>query len=409
MEYIQRSVTGLLRSNFEGFKCLLVTGARQCGKSTLIRHLFPDLRYVTLDDPFLADQAEHNPGLFVELNPPPVVYDEVQHSAGLFPFLKIRCDQDSANGLFCLSGSQPFELMRGVSETLAGRVNIVELSTLSLREIQGLDFHQSFVPTKEYIQARAGNARKPDNIWQVIHRGGYPALQNPQVEWSQFFASYVKTYLERDIRSLSAVQDLDDYRRFMVAVAARTGQIVNYANIADEIGRDAKTVKHWLSLLEASGIVYLLEPYASSVLKRVIKAPKLYFRDTGLAAYLTRWLTPETLAVGAMSGAMFETFVVGEIIKSYANRGIDYRYVLSYYRGRDRSREQEIDLVIDENGQLYPVEVKMSTRPSPKQAQAFATLETIPDRKVTSGAIVCLAPQPALLEDNLWAIPVWYL
>lgn len=416
MDYIERNVTGLLRRNEAGFKCLLVTGPRQCGKSTLLQRLFPDRRYVTLDDPFLAEQAQNDPSLFVELNPPPVIFDEVQHSTALFPFLKIRCDESQTNGLFCLSGSQPFELMRNVSETLAGRVSVVELSTLSLREIQGQDCNDPFVPTSEYIRRRAKTAVKPDNIWQIIHRGGYPALQDPRVEWSQFFASYVKTYLERDIRSLSAVQNLDDYRRFMVAVAARTGQILNYANIADEVGRDAKTVKNWVALLEASGIIYLLEPYAASTLKRTIKAPKLYFRDTGLAAYLTRWLTPETLAVGAMSGAMFETFVIGEIIKSYANRGIDYRYAISYYRGRDKQRksgqtphEGEIDLIIEENGRLHPVEVKQSTRPNANQARAFRVLRNIPERQLGEGAIVCLAPSPARLEENLWVIPAWYI
>lgn len=212
----------------------------------------------------------------------------------------------------------------------------------------------------DYVTKRNDTVKVPENIWERIHRGGYPELQDPNIDWGIYFSSYVKTYLERDVRKLSAVQNLNDFRRFMVAAAARTGQMVNYSNIADEIGKDQTTVKAWMSILEASGIIYLLEPYTPSVLKRAIKTPKLYFRDTGLAAYLTRWLTPETLANGAMSGAFFETFVITEILKSYSNRGIDYRYCVSYYRGKDRKKikkdgkvievESEIDLIIEENG-----------------------------------------------------------
>ena len=225
--------------------------------------------------------------------------------------------------------------------------------------------------------------------------------------------------LERDVRRLSAVQDLDDFRRFMTAVAARTGQIVNYANIADEISKDATTVKKWISILEASGIIYLLEPYTPSVLKKAIKTPKVYFRDTGLAAYLTRWLTPESLAYGAMSGAMFETFVLSEILKSYSNRGIDYRYCVSYYRGRDKRKvrkdghqieiESEIDLIIEENGILYPVEIKQSPTVSAVDASAFPILDKIEEKQRGMGAVICSCPQPNLLRDNLLQMPVWYI
>jgi hypothetical protein len=234
-----------------------------------------------------------------------------------------------------------------------------------------------------------------------------------------FFSSYVKTYLERDVRKLTAVQDLNDFRRFMVAVAARTGQIVNYSNIADEIGKDQTTVKAWMSILEASGIVYLLEAYTPSVLNRAIKSPKVYFRDTGLAAYLTRWLTPDTLANGAMSGAFFETFVISEILKSYSNRGIDYRYCVSYYRGRDKKKvkkngetvevESEIDLIIEENGVLYPIEIKQGTKVSADEASAFPVLDKVNEKKRGTGAIICTCPAPGMLRDNLFQIPVWYI
>ena len=419
MNYIPRQIEDIVRQSAKTFKCVLVTGARQTGKSTLLRELFPDKKYLSFDDPFLEDQANENPGTFLMLNPPPVVLDEVQRSPVLFRYIKIVCDESKDRGLFFLSGSQPLELMQNVSESLSGRVSIMELSGLSLREIQRCDFTEPFVPTLKYIIKRGVSAKQPENIWSVIHRGSYPELQDDSVDWAAFYAGYVKTYLERDVRQLLAVHDLNDFRRFMIAAAARTGQMLNVANIADEVGKDAVTIRRWLSVLEASGIIYLLEPYMNSVLNRAIKTPKLYFRDTGLAAYLTRWLTPETLAYGAMSGAFFETFVISEIIKSYSNRGIDYRYCVSYYRGRDKKKvnrngetremESEIDLIIEENGILYPIEIKQSGNVIADEASAFTVLEKIENKKRGMGGIICMCPQPGMLRDNLLSIPVWYL
>lgn len=411
MEYIRRSIEDIVLKSEKTFKSILVTGARQTGKSTVLQKLFPEKKYVPVDDPFIEEQAVEQPEMFMMLNPPPVIYDEVQRAPNLFRYIKIKCDESDERGLFCLSGSQPLERMEGVSESLSGRIGIIELSGLSMREIKGDSFNRSFVPTMEYVQERSKSVKPFDNIWEVIHRGGYPELQNPEVDWSVFYSSYIKTYLERDVRSLSAVQNLDDFRKFMIAVAARTGQMINYANIADEVGKDQSTIKRWLSVLEASGIIYLLEPFSSSVLKRAIKTPKVYFRDTGLAAYLTRWLTPETLANGAMSGAFFETFVISEILKSYSNRGIDYRYCVSYYRGRDKKKtsENEIDLIIEENGTLYPVEIKRSSKVTADQTSAFSVLDGIPDKKRGMGAVICMCPQPGVLRENILQLPVWYI
>ena len=411
MEYIRRSIEDIVLKSEKTFKSILVTGARQTGKSTVLQKLFPEKKYVPLDDPFIEEQAVEQPEMFMMLNPPPVIYDEVERAPNLFRYIKIKCDESDERGMFCLSGSQPLELMEGVSESLSGRIGIIELSGLSMREIKGDSFNRPFVPTMEYVQERSKSVKPFDNIWEVIHRGGYPELQNPEVDWSVFYSSYIKTYLERDVRSLSAVQNLDDFRKFMIAVAARTGQMINYANIADEVGKDQSTIKRWLSVLEASGIIYLLEPFSSSVLKRAIKTPKVYFRDTGLAAYLTRWLTPETLANGAMSGAFFETFVISEILKSYSNRGIDYRYCVSYYRGRDKKKtsENEIDLIIEENGTLYPVEIKRSSKVTADQTSAFSVLDGIPDKKRGMGAVICMCPQPGVLRENILQLPVWYI
>ena len=419
MEYIQRAIEDIVKKSSKNFKAILVTGARQTGKSTLLKQLFPENKEISFDDPFAVEQAKNNPDMFLMLNKTPLFLDEIQYVPSLFRYIKMSCDNSDDKGLFFLSGSQPFKLMEMVSDSLAGRVAIIEMTPLSLREIMKDECVIPFLPTLEYIQERSNTTKKPDNIWEIIHRGGYPALQESNLDWNMFFSSYIKTYLERDVRELAAVQDLDAFRRFMVACASRTGQMLNYANIAEEVGKDANTIKNWVSILEASGIIYILEPFANSALKRVIKTPKIYFRDTGLAAYLTRWLTPETLANGAMSGAMFETFVISEILKSYSNRGLDYRYFVSYYRGKDKIRkkkngeivqeEAEIDFIIEENGILYPIEIKLNANVTADMTAAFRVLDELPEKKRGMGAVICMCSMPGMLRDNVLQIPCWYI
>jgi len=281
---------------------------------------------------------------------------------------------------------------------------------MSLREIMKDSFNTPFLPTQEYLLKRKESAKQPKNLWQIIHRGGYPELVTGKKDWEAFYADYVKTYIERDVRALSAVQDLDAFRRFMVSAASRSGAMLNFSNIADEVGKDVKTIKSWISILETSGLVYLLEPYRASVLKRSIKTAKLYFRDTGLVAYLTRWLTAEQAAVGAMSGQLFETFAVSEILKSYSNAGKDYRYFVSYYRGKDgKDGESEIDLIIEENGVLYPVEIKQNAKVTADMTSAFQILDKLPDKKRGTGAILCSCLQPAFLRENILQLPVWWV
>ncbi|MCR5374532.1 MAG: ATP-binding protein [Lachnospiraceae bacterium] len=419
MEYIKRTIEDVVEHSAKTFKCVLITGARQTGKSTLMKHLHPNVKQVSFDDPFVAEQAKNNPEMFLSLNEPPVFLDEIQHVPSLFRYIKQSSDDHDAKGLYYLPGSQPFKLMELVSDSLAGRVAIIELPPLSLREIMKSNYTKPFLPTMEYVKDRNKEATNPNNIWEIIHHGGYPEMQNPDMDWAMFFASYVKTYLERDVRELAAVQDLDAFRRFMVACAARTGQMLNYANIAEEVGKDANTIKNWISILEASGIIYILEPFANSALKRAIKTPKLYFRDTGLAAYLTRWLTPETMATGAMSGEFFETFVISEILKSYSNRGLDYRYFVSYYRGKDKKRikkngeeafeEAEIDFIIEQDGVLYPIEIKQSANVSADMTSAFQILDKIPEKKRGTGAVVCMCSMPGALRENILQIPYWFI
>lgn len=419
MAYIHRSIEEKLKKSADTYKAVLVTGPRQVGKSTLLKKVFEGRKYVSLDDPFLEQQAKDNGSMFMMLNQPPVTFDEIQRTPELFRYIKIKCDDSEETGLFCLSGSQQFKLMKNVSETLSGRISIIELAGLSLREIQNDPFNQRFLPTMEYILERQKTVSTPENIWEIIHRGSYPALQNSELEWSAFYADYVRTYIEHDVRELSAIQDFDAFFRFMIAVAKRTGEVLNYSSIANEVGKDVVTVKNWISILEASGIIYLLEPYSSAVLKRAIKSPKLYFRDTGLACYLTRWLTADALAYGAMNGPMFETFIISEILKSFSNAGLDYRYFVSYYRSKDKKKvnrcgetielEGEIDFIIEENGVLYPIEIKKNASVTADMTSAFQILDTIPEKKRGMGAVVCMCPQPGALRENVLQIPAWYI
>ena len=419
MDYISRALEDRLHKYEKTYKAILVTGARQVGKSTLLKKVFAERKYVSLDDPFMEQQAREAGNMFLALNPPPVTIDEVQRAKELFRYIKIKCDESEEKGLFFLSGSQPFHLMQNVSESLSGRIGIVELSGLSMRESGGDPFNKRFIPTMEYVMERRESVKKPENIWEIIHRGGYPELQDKEKEWNAFYADYVKTYIEREVRELAAVQDLNAFRQLMIAVAARTGEILNYSSIASEIGKDTGTIKNWISILEASGIIYLLEPYTSNILKRAIKSPKVYFRDTGLVCYLTRWLTADTLAYGAMSGSIFETFVVSEILKSFSNEGLDYRHFVSYYRGRDKKKikdqgetielEAEIDLIIEENGILYPIEIKKNTEAKAIMTAAFPVLDQIPGKKRGMGAVVCNCPDVGMLRENILQIPVWYI
>ncbi len=411
MKYIRRHAENIILKASRMFKTVLITGARQTGKSTVVNELFPERRSVSFDDQFLEEQAKDNPNVFLDLNRPPVFFDEVQRVPNLFRYIKMECDKDDTKGKYILSGSQPFKLMEMASDSLAGRVSIIELAPLSLREIMEDSFLTPFIPTMDYVKERGETVKPVTNIWEKIHRGGYPELQDSNMDWQMFFSNYVKTYLERDVRELSAVQDLEAFRKFMIACAARTGEMLNYSNIADEIGKDADTVKKWTSVLESSGIIYILEPYRPSALKRAIKTPKLYFRDTGLAAYLTRWLTPETLANGAMSGAFFETYAISEILKSYSNAGFDYRYYVSYYRGKDKvqNKESEIDFIIEKDGILYPIEIKSSSKVTANMTSAFEVLDKVEEKKRGMGAVICTCPAPGMLRENVLQLPVWYI
>lgn len=410
MSYIQRAIKSVLLKRTKNSKCLLLTGARQVGKSTTLSHEFPKYNRVSFDDRQIRLQVKEEPKLFFLNNPCPLFIDEVQKESSILEDLKQIIDNSQERGLFILSGSQKLELMKGISESLAGRVSIMELTGLSLREIFKIKINSHFIPTNDYITSREKHLKKYTNIWNFIHKGSYPELYSTNRDWQDFYSSYVNTYIERDINELVS-SDSITFMKFLTAIAARTGEILNYANVASDIGISEPTVKSWVSILERTGIVFLLQPYSSNALSRAIKSPKIYFRDTGLACYLTKWLTPEALKVSAVAGNMFETFIVSEIIKSYSNEGLDYRFSVFYYRGKDKraNGDNEIDLIIEENGNLFPIEIKMTGNPKASMASTNEVLDKIPNKKRGNGIILCLIDKKTYLRENLIALPIEYL
>lgn len=417
--YIKRSIESLLRKRAKNSRCILVTGARQVGKSTLLKKLYSDVAYVTFDDKLLLATAINDPKLFIKNLPKPSIIDEVQYASEIFPYIKMECDKSDMYENYYLTGSQQMRLMSKVQESLAGRISILELQGLSMRELNGIDFNKHFVPTEEYIAAREKQLKTYDNLWQTIHRGMYPEINVTERDWQDFYSSYVQTYLERDIKEEIEIKDMLAFTRFLSAIAARTGQMLNYMSVAQDVGVTQVTIKNWVSVLERTGIIFILQPYSSNHLTRAIKTPKLYFKDTGLACYLSKWNNAEALEQSAVAGNMFETFVISEILKSFSNEGKDYTFNVFYYRGKDKKRikengeifkeECEIDLIIEENGTLYPIEIKKSANPNKSMAFAFDVLDKDVDKKRGMGAIVCLYDTKLYLSDDLVVLPIEYV
>ena len=410
MAYIERAMSKVLKNRVRNSKCTLVVGARQVGKSTLIQHDFSEYHRTTFDDQLTRLQAKEEPKLFFLNNPCPLIIDEVQKEPSVLEEIKQIVDNSQNRGQFILTGSAKLELMKGVSESLAGRVSICELGGLSLREIYQVPFNGHFVPTEQYIWEGEKELRHYEDIWEIIHKGSYPEIYDVDRDWLDFYSSYVATYLERDINGLISADSIT-FTKFLTAVEERTGEMLNYNNISSEIGVSEPTVKSWISILERTGIIYILQPYSASALNRAIKTPKIYFRDTGLACYLTKWLTADALKNSAVAGSMFETFVVSEILKSYSNEGRDYQFQIFYYRGKDKSTtgENEIDLIIEENGVLYPVEIKMTGNPKASMGSANSILDKIPEKKRGMGVILCMVSQKTYLRENLVALPIEYI
>lgn len=423
-KYYKRAIEEVVKHSFENNKIVSILGARQCGKSTLVESIFPDIETVSLKTDFMIASAKANPDSFVRGLSIPAFIDEAQNAPEIFGSLQERVDQQGRYAQFILSGSNKTGLDEKIQESLSGRTSIIELSGLSLREIFEVDFHEHFVPSEEYIEKRRHSLKEYKDIWFHIHRGSYPELyDNPGKDWEEFYSSYVQTYIEKDVLKNIKVKDLSAFTRFLTACAARTGELLNYVNIANDVGVSAVTVKEWMSLLVKTNIVYLLQPYFNSHLSRAIKTPKLYFRDTGLAAYLTGWLTKEQLERGAKNGAFFETFVINELIKTFINEGKDYSKRVFFYNGKDRTRkklsrdgeettvsiEAEIDFIIEENGVLYPIEIKKKDMPSADDASAFDVLDKDIGKKRGLGVIFSSNPNKVYLRDNLVCLPLEYI
>ncbi|UKH19743.1 ATP-binding protein [Actinobacillus pleuropneumoniae] len=407
MKLYSRQMKPLIEALIKQFPAVLVTGPRQVGKSTLLQHISEDYQYVTFDDPMLLSMTKNDPSLFMLNYSGKLILDEVQYVPELFSSLKLAMDKQKTSGLYLLSGSQAFHLMQNVTESLAGRVAVLKLQGFSLREIQQLDFSLPFIPNQDYLSAREKVAQSIENIWTIIHQGYMPRLYEQETNWEIYYASYVSTYIERDVRSLTNVSSITDFTCFMVAIAARSGELLNYSNVAQEVGVSVDTIKRWTTILETSGIIYLLKPYSNNHLKRAIKTPKVYMLDTGLMAWLTKWLTPETISKGAKNGQFFETFVVSEIIKSFYNKGIEPP--IYFYRD---TNQKEIDLLIEYDRTLYPVEIKTSASPDKKMVKAFGILkDNLPESEITigTGVIINQYPQRLWLAEDLVALPVWYI
>ena len=423
-KYYSRSIENVIRESFKNNKVVSILGARQCGKSTLVEQLYPHIDTVSLKTDYMVSQAKTNPDSFIRGLDIPAFIDEAQRAPEIFGSIQDVVDNNAFYSQFILSGSNKQKLDEKIKESLAGRTSIIEMNGLSLREIYEVDFHEHFVPTEEYLLKRKKCLKNVDDIWFFIHRGSYPELyDNPDKDWEEFYSSYVQTYIEKDVLTDTKIKDITAFIRFLTACAARTGSVLNYDNIANDVGVSEVTIKEWMSILIKTNIVYLLQPYYNSHLNRAIKTPKLYFRDTGLAAYLTGWLTKDQLEKGALNGFFFETFVVNELIKSFANEGKDYSKRIFYYNGKDKTKKKkdkdgnvvevningEIDFIIEENGTLYPIEIKKKDAPTIDDASAFDVLDRDTNKKRGMGVIFSCCSNKVYLRDNLVCLPIEYI
>ena len=409
--YITRNIEETVKRISAQFKVLLLTGARQVGKTTLLKHLAQGSRrtYVTLDDLAVRSLALSDPALFLQRYTPPLLVDEIQYAPQLLSYIKIYADTEAKNGDIWLTGSQRLPLMQGVTESLAGRVGVIDLQGLAVDEINGSNYTVPFLPTSEQLLRRVNSAEKQSlkEIYKLIWQGSMPALYNGgEQDWQSYYASYVQTFLQRDVMKLLQINDEMVFFRFLCATAGQTGKMINYAELAKAAEISAPTAKQWVKTLEAAGIIYLLQPFMPPGAKYIVKAPKLYFFDTGLAAYLTRWNNAEALEMGAMSGEFFETWVVAEIYKSYANKGImPPFYYLRNFNGK------ELELIIFENGTAYPLAIKKSGHPQ-KAVKIFAIIEPVKNDaniKIGEGGIICFADDLLPTAHGLWYIPAWLL
>jgi uncharacterized protein len=386
----------------EQFPVLMLTGPRQVGKTTFLKHISQnDRQYVSFDDPDARLLAQEDPVMFFRRYRPPVLIDEIQYAPNILTYIKMQVDQDRKPGMFWLTGSQQFHMMKGISETLAGRVAIMNILGFSGRERHQVQIEMpAFLPTSEQLEKRQNMTAESVNIYQDIWKGSFPALVTGEVrDWEIFYSSYLRTYLERDVRDLTQVGNEGAFLKFLKACAARTGQLLNLSELARDTDITVKTARSWLSILEASFQVYLLEPYHTNLTKRLVKRPKLYFLDTGLCSYLCQWTSPDALEAGAMSGAILETYVLAEILKSWWYQGKSPS--LYYYRDKDMV---EVDFVLYQDGKFYPLEVKKSGSPKMDWIKNIKRLQGLGE--IGSGGVICLSNDLLSNGNGLFTIPL---
>lgn len=407
MNYITRHMEKVILDASKSYPALLLTGPRQAGKTTMLRMLSEregiGREYVSLDDLGTRDMAKNDPALFLQMHKPPVLIDEVQYAPELFTYIKIYADEHHDPGAFWLTGSQVFRLMRGVQESLAGRVALLHLSPLSQREMNGADC-VPFTTDFDVLLTESKHIKPVSlpELYERIWSGSMPGIvADEQADRRLFYSSYLSTYVERDVRELSGAVDALKFLRFLTAAAARTSQLLNYHSIAEDADIDIQIAKAWINVLETLGIVFLLHPYSNNVLKRTVKTPKLYFYDTGLVCYLTKWSSPEVAESGAMSGALLENYTVSELMKGYQNAGREpYLY---FYRDRDA---KEIDVILEGDGKLCPLEIKKTATPERRILRAFGVIDRAPlERGV--GAVLCMAEKFGAFDRENLIVPVW--
>ena len=409
MVYISRHMESRILELSKSYSAILLTGPRQAGKTTMLRSLAEreniGRKYVTLDDFTERDMAKNDPALFLQLHKPPVLIDEMQYAPELFTYIKIHIDKYHNPGDFWLTGSQIFRLMRGVQESLAGRVALLHMSPLSQREIIGAPCVPFTADLNRLLaeQDQIQPVTTPE-LFARLWRGSMPGLISGQTpDRNIFYSSYLSTYVERDVRDLSGSVDALKFNRFVTAIAARCSQLLNYNALAEDVDIDIATSKAWVNILETLGIIFLLHPYSNNVLKRTIKTPKVYFYDTGLVCYLTRWSSPEVAESGAMNGALLENFTVSEIMKSYQNAGLEpYLY---FYRDRDA---KEIDVVLESDGRLCPLEIKKTATPDKRLTRVFGVIDKSP-LQLGTGAILCMADHFSAFDKDNLIVPIWMI
>ena len=407
MPYIKRSLEKVVLQVSKEYPVVLISGPRQVGKTTMLKKLMEgtDRNYVTLDDLQERALAKNDPEMFLQLHKPPILIDEVQYAPELFSMIKLIVDKEHRKGDFWLTGSQIFDLMKGVQESLAGRVAVLSLSSLSQTEIYGGEDRPFQIEIEHLMKRKEGRTSADlQEIFRRIFQGSMPAIVSNEVSNNSiFYGSYLSTYIERDVRNLSDSIDSIKFLRFLTAVAARCSQMLNVNEIARDADINLKQAKDWMGILETLGIIFYLHPFSNNMLKRLVKTPKYYFYDTGLVAYLTKWSSPETLENGAMNGAILENYVVSEIRKSYLNSGkAPFMY---YYRDKDA---REIDIILEQNGELNPIEIKKSANPAPEILRSFSVLEKTGLNR-GKGAVICMKMELSAFNQENFIVPVWLL